>query len=240
MRILTGIFYVVIIGVLLLTSSPAEADDGPILQIGPSVGLNRSILTGPDDATGEPQFMSGAAFNGFGLAFGASVRAAIMPFLAVTADLLVSWDRATGYEERGDLRRELSMSTWRLRVPILLTGGWATNTWRVEAGVGPEIAIPLATSAELKERNIPVNQAFDLDVSGALSFGLAFGLSAAFRVSDSLWIPTTARFGWFPTVSSKSTGRFDGYVSPQQPGALFVEYDWTFVWTTGVMFDVVQ
>src|SRR5690606_28990168 len=231
-----------LIAAVLGVPSAVNADDvdGPLLQMGAVVGVNRSILTAPDDREGESQFMSGAALNGFGFGFGGTLRAAIMPFLSVHADVLFSWDRATGFEERGELRRELSISTFRMRIPVLLMAGYANNTWRIEGGVGPEIAIPFVSSGELDETNVPANESFDLAVTGALSFGIAFGISGAYRVTEDIWIPTTFRAGFFPTVGSKSSSRFDGYVSPTEPGALIVDYDWTILWTVGVMFDLVE
>ncbi len=232
--------WILLAALILLAGMPSQAfaDDTSTLAIGPTIGLNRSILTSPNDATGEPVFMSGSAFNGFGATGGLSARYALKPFLALEADLLLSQDRATGFEERSGQRREMSISTLRLRLPITLQGTWGNDTLRFQGGLGAELALPLSSSTELTEESIPVAEGMELAVEAPLGIGATLSLGTALRVSESMWIPTTLRATWFPGVASTSSERFDGFVSPSEPGTFQIAYDWTVIWSAGVLFDV--
>ena len=185
----------VLIVVALTAVMPAQAFAGEAdtLAVGPTIGLNRSILTAPSDAAGDPVFMSGSAFNGFGVTGGLTARMALTPFLAVEGDLLISQDRATGFEERGDQRREFTMSTLRVRVPLTLVGAWQSDTLRLQGGLGAELALPLSSSAELAEENIPAADGVELAVDAPLGVGATLSLGAALRVYEYMWHPTTLR-----------------------------------------------
>ncbi|MDX9719106.1 MAG: hypothetical protein RBU37_00055 [Myxococcota bacterium] len=208
------------------------------LALGFVVGLNRSILTAPEDAVGEAQFMSGTAFNGFGVSFGPSARFGILPFLALRLELLFSLDRATGYEKLGEQSRELELSTWRLRVPVQILGGYDFGFLRLDLGLGPELALPLTVDATLEEKNIPIEASFPLSVSAGASFGLRMSAGVAVELGEGLFLPSNVHLSWFPGVPDTSRERFEGFQSMTQPGKLRVEYQWCVLWDIGISYEL--
>jgi len=217
----------------------AAAPDSPLtIALDLRLGLNRSILTAPDDPVGAPQFMSGTAFNGFGFAAEGGARVGFWRYLALRLSLALSYDRATGHEDAGAWRRDLSMEVLRLRVPIVVSGGYHHEAFRVEAGLGPEIAIPVWVGASLEERNLGEEPPFPLGVKTRMALGLALAVDGAVRVTDLVWIPLGVRVSYFPRVGTTSPSRFDAFESMAVPGRLWVDYDWTVVITSGVSFEV--
>lgn len=232
----------ILLASLVLPSTGAHAqDEEPTthLQIGALLGFNRAILSAPEDNAGELQFMSGTAFVGFGFTGGLNVRFQPLDFLALSADLLISYEQGTGFEDNGVYRREFTITSTRLNIPLLLLAGYSNNQFQVEGGLGPLIVLPLSVGGELSESaNIPPEDRIPLDVTAAPTLGLGFALQGAYHLTPELILPLSVRVQWLPGVPDKSKARFQDFQSARVPGSFIVDFDVVISVMTGLHYQL--
>lgn len=222
-----------------ITAEPHALDWPRSLSVRALVGYDHAILTAPSDPAGAPQFMSGTAFTGPGASFGAGARAQLNTYFAVETGLMFAFESMEGFEDAGDWKRTLSLSSTRLNLPFLTHGGWSDERFRASFGLGLLVSIPLSATADLEEDRVPEADRFPLEITAPTELGLPLVLEGAVHIPDSpVWIPLSLRFTWFPGVGQTSVDRFEGYASPEAPGKLRVAPAWTITVLTGVDVDV--
>ena len=224
--------------IIMCMTSAAAAQDA---SFGVRLAGAYSSLPQPSDPEGEPTLMSGTAFTGFGYAFGAwaGVTVAELDQAQVAIDISGYYGqlRGLGYEQRGDARREASIKTRLVRVPILAVyeNSAVGSTARIGAGVEPMIGI--WSGAQVTVENTSENPE-PLYTTPVTHLGLTGMVAYDAEVADGVNVPIELRLTYDPMVGKSTVDRFQNFESTSNPGDYEAAFRWQLMLATGISFDI--
>lgn len=219
----------------LSAPQPVEAVD---TEIGFVAGGGWNLLTQPTDPAGEFTFLWGSAFSGSAMAVGPTATAEFAErengVFGVRADLLIGYQRGAGFADHGDHGRiDVTVSSNVVRVPVLARYRHELGDWDPTVGLGLEPIAGLSSSAVVETTDLEgeVRQVETTPTTG-LAAVAAMGVDVA--VDEDRVVPVEVRAGWNPFVGSSTEERFEGFESPDEPGAYRVAFDWQLLATAGI------
>lgn len=223
-------------------SAPAvAAEDSAKLAIAAKIGPNWSLLAQPEDVENEPALLSGSAFSGVGVTFGASGFYELAEVQGASfeleAGLLYSYHSGEGFEGIGDASRTLTLSSHMIQVPILvhLKSGTRSGGFRIGVGLVPMLGLQSGATLEIENSD---EAAEPLETQPALHLGLSAVLGYDFEVDETYSIPLEIRVAWDPAVGDSTRERFPDYASMSDTGAYQVAYNWQLFFMTGVRYEL--
>ncbi|MGM0559215.1 MAG: hypothetical protein ACQEVA_22710 [Myxococcota bacterium] len=219
-------------------AAPASAQDA---SFGVRVGGSWNALPQPNDPEGEPTLMSGTAFSGLGFqgGFWAGFPLAELDGgeLRLEAGAMYGRLRGSGFEQRGDARREAVIHTNVIRLPVLAVYAASStgSTSRIGLGVEPLFGFSSGATVTIENSDEAVEPLYTTPVT---HLGLTALLGYDFAVDDGIAIPLELRVTYDPMVGSSTLDRFQDYSRPSNPGDYEAAFTWQFLLTTGVSFDI--
>ncbi len=220
----------VVLCAALFASGPVFADGGRPLAVGGRVGANFVERSQPNDPPGEPTVLFGTAFTGWELKGGAALQMELSRLgnapLLLDVDLLFSYARATGYAESrtSDARRELTLVTTGIHLPVLLGYGIESESTMLEFALGPEALVGLASGSVASQTGVE-GALPPIQTRPVIHVGLTGKLGIAFEVGDSL-VPIELRATYDPFVAKTTRDRFSDFQSFENPGEYGVAFNW--------------
>lgn len=224
---------------IVLPTTSAEAQ----LRIGGRVGGNFNQLSQPNDPAGEPTVLFGSAFTGAGFIAGATSYYDITQVgpgpIFLNVDLLLSHNRGTAFAESrtSDARRELTIHTTGLRLPVLGGIGFEGSSTTFEMALGPEVLLGLMSGSKVTQSGIRGGDPGTLETRATSGVALTAKLGMLFEMGAGA-LPLDIRFSWNPFVPGSTRERFDGYVDMDNPGRYGVAFDLQAMVTMGYVFDI--
>lgn len=222
----------------IVSSADASAQD---VSAGARVGAAYSSLPQPNDPRGEPTLMSGTAFSGLGIGAGLWAGFEAVEFsgtaLHIEASAMFNRAAASGFEARGDARREATITTSSVRIPILAVLAMETGESLTRIGLGLEPIIGLSSGATVTIENSDESPE-PLFTTPVTHLGLTSMIGYSFGVSDGVRIPLELRVTYDPMVGTSTVDRFQGYESASEPGEYEAAFRWQFLLATGFSFDL--
>lgn len=222
----------------IAVSTPAHAQDA---RIGVRAAGVWSALPQPDDARGEPTLMSGTAFSGTGFGGGLWASIPLTEFssgaLNLEAGALYSVLRGSGFEQRGDARREALLKTRVIRVPILAVYATQSADSTSRVGLGVEPLFGIWSGAEVTTENTSETPE-PLFTTPVTHLGLSALLGYDIAVSDGIAVPLELRVTYDPMVGRSTLERFQDFDSASNPGEYEAAFRWQLLFSTGVSFDI--
>ncbi len=207
-------------------------------EAGIAAGLNWNHLTAPTDPAGEPTFMWGSAFTGFGTLLGATASMDLSEVgsyqLRLTGDLLYGYHRGAGFAEHDEQggRIDVQFTTHVVRLPVLARIGASPGSSGPTVGAGLEPIFGVMSSAEVTTTGVEEQIQ---PVETTPSTGMATVLAVGYEVRlDDMTIPLDARVSWNPFVGSSTEERMEDFQSLQNPGQYKMAFDWQFMFTGAV------
>lgn len=237
-RLASGVVFLLLLVVLPTTAQARN------IQLGGVVGPNFSQLNGPDDPRGEVTVLAGTAFTGAGVSTGltAAMKLFDVPHGALFAELdaLYSYQRGTGFAESRttEARRELTLISNMLRVPILARYDIVDDPLSIRFGLGLELLQGLSTNhSTLVTGTDPPATREAFDTTTTTHVGLATKIGLTYELAG-LRIPIDLRFTWDPMVAASTRDRFVGYEGFDAPGQYRVAWNHQLLVVFGVEFDL--
>jgi hypothetical protein len=231
-----------LVGLVIFVSTFASMEThaaGPRLEF--TAGGHWSLLTQPDDPPREPTLMSGTAFDGPGVALGPGLDVALGHLddtrLGLALELLYSRHRTSGFERvpSDDVSRHATLTTDVLQFSTLVDVEPAFAESWLQIGVGPTLWVGLASDVSMEARGAD-SSAFH--TTPALHGALSGRLAVRIPLSDRVRLPLAFRTLWNPFVGDTTTSRFRDFRSPSRPGRFEVAYDWQWMLSTGISFQL--
>jgi hypothetical protein len=223
---------------LLCMTAPALAQD---TSFGVRVSGTWSALPQPQDPRGEPTLMSGTAFNGYGYAAGVwsgtTVASVDAGQIRIDASALYGYQQVSGFEARGNARREAVIKARVIRIPVLAVYESGLNGATARIGAGVEPLIGLWSGAEISVQNSD-EAPEPLFTTPVTHLGLTALLGLDIEVSDSLGVPLELRLTYDPMVGNTTVDRFQDFQSSSNPGDYEAAFRWQMLLSTGVSFDI--
>jgi hypothetical protein len=234
-KLIAAALFVAAIG---FVTTPASAQDA---SFGVRAGGSWNALPQPDDPEGEPTLMSGTAFTGLGFHGGIWASYPIADLsgseLRLEAGAMFARLRASGFEQRGDAKREALLETSVLRIPVLAV--YAANatgsTSRIGVGIEPLIGLSSGATVTIENSDETAEPLYTTPVT---HLGLTALVGYDFAVADGVAVPMELRVAFDPMVGSSTVDRFQDYDRPSNPGDYEAAFTWQFLLTTGVSFDI--
>lgn len=215
---------------------PASADAFE-MEVGGLVGGNWNLLTQPTDPEGEPTFLWGSAFSGFGAVAGATSMWRFVDIeettVGMTAELLYGYHRGAGWAEHSEGGRvDVLLTSHALRVPVMARVETEQLDWRPNIGLGIEPIFGVMTTATVQTTGIAEEiQPVETTPTNTAAAVLAAG--ATIDLGDNRTAPVDLRLSFNPLVNSSTEERFENFESMDDPGQYRVEFDWQLMATVG-------
>jgi hypothetical protein len=204
--------------------------------VGLRLGLNYSILGPPADEPGDTTFMAGTAFTGVGLAVGLTYEWRALHPVSLETGLMYSHATANGFQIAGEQQREAEFQADTVRVPIWLKYELDFGPVRGVLGMGPELVLGLSSAAEVREVNVPAQDAAFLETTSVTTMHLTgiVGIEVeAGAVDPGIALHASLN----PLAGSKTTDRFET-IENGAPSQLRAEFDYEILVLIGVAYDL--
>lgn len=217
----------------LLVPTVAQADDH---ALGLRLGMTYSVLDQPADEPGDVTFMAGTAFSGVGLAVALTYEWSGLRPLVLETGLVFARAAANGFQIRGEQQREAAFEADTLRLPLWAKYELGVGPVRVRAGGGPEVLFGLTSAAEIREVNVPAEDAAVLETRSVTSVQLTGVLDVAIetgKVDPSFSVHASVN----PLTGAKTADRFENEEAGV-PSQLRAEFDYEFLFLLGVAYDL--
>ncbi|MBH25752.1 MAG: hypothetical protein CMH57_15200 [Myxococcales bacterium] len=207
--------------------------------LGLRFGINYSVLDRPQDGPGEPTLLSGSAFTGPGFVVGPSWEVSgLIPWVSMELGLLYTRSTATGFEQRGALKREILLEVTALRLPV-----WAKlkssnyGPMRLVGGLGVDALVGLTSSSTVREQNVPADEAGRLETVSVTALHLGGLVGVEFDL-DKVVLPLTVHGSFNPRTGESTIERYEDYGGAANPGPYKMEFDYEVLVLLGVFYSL--
>ncbi len=216
----------------------AQSNTQPQDRLSLRLGINYSVLDRPADQPGDITILSGSAFVGTGLALGLSYEWTGLAPLSLESGLFYSKSNASGLQTKGDAQQEALLESSAIRVPV-----WGkyrakiTDSVALVIGAGPELLLGVGSASTLREKNVDEATTQPLETASVTTVQLTGLFSVEVDLGPAV-IPLSIHGSFNPLTGAKTQDRLEGFVSPQQPGALKMEFSYEILFLMGFSYKI--
>lgn len=221
---------------LVLAVAPAGAAaqdrDARFWTLGAQARAGAAITLQPRDEPGDVTLLNGSGFQGPGFGFAGVARYRLHPSIALQFEAGVGSYRMTGWAERGEERRELTLEHVSIELGAFVQGAVQLGVIELFAGLG--VVPRIGTTADITDT---YRGSTPPDAAPIAATTTAFPIAAELGVAwsnDRVRLPISVRGAWNAAYPDRTLDRLSDWRSFDDRGRYAVEHDFDVLATVGI------